>query len=174
VRNAREFMQWIEDRDAFLPVGGQTAHHIDSHDTFWWPQWGKKWRREQFGIETVQALAVAFMALDGPFMMFTGGEEGIESELRLVNGLRRTKPAFWDRKAHFDTMSDPTGSLFIAVRRTDVAEIAVVVNLTGAVAVDLPDAYSSHAWSESTSARLAGGRLAPHGYVVLERAVALT
>lgn len=172
VRSAREFMQWIEDRDAFLPVGGQTAHHIDSHDTFWWPQWGKKWRREQFGIETVQALAVAFMALDGPFMMFTGGEEGIESELRLVNGIRRAKPGLWASAAGFDTAADPTGHLFIAVRRRETAELAVVVNLTGGVGVEVPEAYSSHAWTESTSVRLADGQLAPHGYLVLERTLA--
>ena len=38
-------------------------------------QWGKKWRRDQYSIDAVKALAATFLALDGPYMMFTGGEE---------------------------------------------------------------------------------------------------
>ncbi len=72
---------WMRDRDAVLPRGSLTAHHIDSHDTFWWPSWGKKWRREQFTLEQVRVLTVMFGGLPGPMMMFSGGEIGIEDVL---------------------------------------------------------------------------------------------
>jgi len=81
VRCAKEFAEWMQERDNFLPAGSMTAHHIDSHDTFWWPSWGKKWRREQFGINKVELLTLMFGSLPGPFMMFSGGEEGIEDLL---------------------------------------------------------------------------------------------
>ncbi|NCA25895.1 MAG: hypothetical protein EBV37_03200, partial [Actinobacteria bacterium] len=48
IRCAKDLANWVAERDKFLPIGSMTAHHIDSHDTFWWPSWGKKWRREQF------------------------------------------------------------------------------------------------------------------------------
>ena len=90
VNNARGLARWIEDRDAFLPRGSLTAHHIDSHDTFWWPSWGTKWRREQFPLLQVQLLTLIFMSLPGPYMMFIGGEQGIEDILSAVNTLKNT------------------------------------------------------------------------------------
>jgi hypothetical protein len=80
---------WMRDRDAVLPRGSLTAHHIDSHDTFWWPSWGKKWRREQFTIEQVRLLTVMFGGLPGPMMMFSGGEIGIEDVLPALAALKR-------------------------------------------------------------------------------------
>ena len=88
VRNAKGLARWMSDRDAVLPKGSLTAHHIDSHDTFWWPTWGKKWRREQFTTEQFRLLTVIFGSLPGPFMMFTGGEQGIEDLLPLVATLK--------------------------------------------------------------------------------------
>lgn len=171
VRSARQFMQWIEDRDAFLPVGAQTAHHIDSHDTFWWPQWGKKWRREQFGIEKVQALACTFLALDGPYMMFTGGEEGIEDELRLLNGLRRSRPDMWAQPASLDSLSDPSGDLFIASRRAERDELVVVVNLTGTSDTTVPSQLRGDSWQVLGSRGYSAGALSPSGYIVALRTV---
>ena len=78
IKSAKDLASWIHDRDSMLPRGSMTAHHIDSHDTFWWPSWGSKWRREQFGIEYVRLLTLMFALLPGPFMMFIGGEKGIE------------------------------------------------------------------------------------------------
>lgn len=170
VRTARQFMQWIEDRDQFLPVGGQTAHHIDSHDTFWWPQWGKKWRREQFGVETVKALACTFLTLDGPYMMFTGGEEGIEHELRLLNGLRRSRPDLWAAPLAFDTVSDPSGDLFIARRFADHDQLLVVVNLTGDGSIAVPETLRAETWQVLGSHGYAAGELERHGYLVALRA----
>lgn len=81
ITNGKDLALWMRDRDALLPRGSMTAHHIDSHDTFWWPSWGIKWRREQFGLKMTQLLNCIFGALPGPFMMFVGGEEGIEDIL---------------------------------------------------------------------------------------------
>lgn len=89
VRSGKSLAKWMRDRDAVLPRGSLTAHHIDSHDTFWWPSWGKKWRREQFPIELVRLLAVIFGALPGPMMMFSGGEVGIEDVLPLLANVKR-------------------------------------------------------------------------------------
>lgn len=91
VRNGKDIAQWMADRDALLPRGSMTAHHIDSHDTFWWPSWGKKWRREQFGIQFTQLLTVIFASLPGPFMMFIGGEHGIEKLLPKLSDLKQSK-----------------------------------------------------------------------------------
>ena len=163
-------MQWIEDRDAFLPFGAQTAHHIDSHDTFWWPQWGKKWRREQFGVDKVRALACTFLALDGPYMMFTGGEEGIEQELRLLNGLRRDRPELWQTPARFDDQSDASGDLFIAARESGAERLVVVVNITGESSRAVPPEYGDEGWVVLGSSGYASGQLQPDGYLVAVRA----
>lgn len=88
VRTGKDIARWLADRDSLLPRGSMTAHHIDSHDTFWWPSWGKKWRREQFGILMTQLLTVIFASLPGPFMMFIGGEEGIEDLLPKLANLK--------------------------------------------------------------------------------------
>ena len=88
VKNAKGLARWMSDRDALLPKGSLTAHHIDSHDTFWWPTWGKKWRREQFTAAQFRLLTVMFGSLPGPFMMFTGGEQGIEDLLPALAKLK--------------------------------------------------------------------------------------
>lgn len=161
VTNARQFMQWMLDRDDFLPVGSRTAHHIDSHDTFWWPQWGAKWRREQFGIEAVRALTVAFMALDGPYMMFTGGEEGVERELALMGALRGDPAGYWQGPADFDTESDATGDLLIARRP---GGLMIIVNLSREEARAIPTSY--RAGQVLAERGEDGGMLAPCGYRV--------
>jgi hypothetical protein len=89
ITNGKDLALWMKDRDALLPRGSMTAHHIDSHDTFWWPSWGIKWRREQFGLKMTQLLNCIFGALPGPFMMFVGGEEGIEDILPKVAAFKQ-------------------------------------------------------------------------------------
>lgn len=141
VRNAAEFMQWHEDRDAFLPVGSMTAHHVDSHDSFWWSDWGSKWRREQFAIERVQSLTAAFLALDGPFMMFVGGESGIEEILTALNGVRRTQPGFWDSPGQFQQQEAQSPDLFWMRRTEGTRVLDVLVNLAGEKSIDVPAKY---------------------------------
>jgi glycosidase len=89
VRNARELGEWLDTRDAGLPRGSMTAHHIDSHDTFWWPAVGQKWRREQFGLDAAAAMLTVFALSGEPYMTFVGGEEGIEERVAAVHRLRR-------------------------------------------------------------------------------------
>ena len=163
VRNAREFMQWMEDRDDFLPVGSHTAHHIDSHDTFWWPQWGKKWRREQFDIAAVRALAAAFLCLDGPYMMFTGGEEGMEDLLEAVLGIRNSHQDLWAKRARFDTTSDPTGKLVLALRSDDERDLVCIVNLSNAP-VAVPAIYTK-GYTPAFEVGFSSGTLDAYGIV---------
>lgn len=168
VRNGRDFMLWIQDRDDFLPVGSHTAHHIDSHDTFWWPQWGKKWRREQYSLDAVKALAATFLALDGPYMMFTGGEEGVETELSQLLTFRNTHRDFWAVKATFDTESDPSGNLIIVTRAIDDRTVVCVVNTSGTTGTKLPKHYAS-GWNQAYAHGLEGDELAPFGFFAAEK-----
>jgi len=89
ISNAKDLAGWFESRNLMLPRGSITAHHIDSHDTFWWPSWGKKWRREQFTMPQVKLLTLVFATLPGPFMMFSGGEIGIESLLPKISSTKQ-------------------------------------------------------------------------------------
>jgi hypothetical protein len=127
--------RWIQDRDAFLPRGAMTAHHIDSHDTFWWPSWGSKWRREQFVLEDVRLLTVMFMSMPGPYMMFVGGEEGIDDVLRGVNTLKRETPDWAAREVVWLTDASMPESVFGILRRSKDHEVVILVNLGEATAV---------------------------------------
>lgn len=168
VRNGKDFMIWLQDRDDFLPVGSHTAHHIDSHDTFWWPQWGKKWRREQYSIEAVKALAASFLALDGPYMMFTGGEEGVQKELSELLNFRNRHKDHWSTRGVFDLDSDPTGALVIVKRDVDGSELVWMVNTSAKETVKIPTEYSV-GWTEEISQNLENGSLKPFGFLVATR-----
>jgi glycosidase len=165
VRNGKDFMIWIEDRDDFLPVGSHTAHHIDSHDTFWWPQWGKKWRREQYSIAAVKALAATFLALDGPYMMFTGGEEGVQEELTELLTFRNQHKRFWATRGKFDLESDPSGDLVIVSRVIGNESVVSIVNTSSTSAVALPAEYAK-GWNIAVSENLAAGKLEPLGFLM--------
>jgi glycosidase len=171
VRNARQFAQWMQDRDAFLPPGSQTAHHIDSHDTFWWPAWGAKWRREQFPLPVVRALTATFLSLDGPYMMFTGGEDGVEDVLTALNGSRRTHPHLWAVPGEFHTAGDQ--DLLHIVRATPMGEcLEILVNLAQDRSVDFelvsPDlAVDVHSEGCTWTRPFASGVLAPAGILAL-------
>jgi hypothetical protein len=128
IRSARDLAEWIKDRDSLLPAGSMTAHHIDSHDTFWWPSWGAKWRREQFDIETVRLLTLIFAALPGPFMMFVGGEQGIEDILPNLAGLKRE--SIWQKgKAKWWSEQETPAELFGLTRTLGAESFTVLVNM---------------------------------------------
>lgn len=129
VKSAKGVARWIQDRDAFLPRGAMTAHHIDSHDTFWWPSWGSKWRREQIGIENVRLLTVMFMSMPGPYMMFVGGEEGVDDVLRGVNDLKRQTPDWAALEVVWLNDAGMPESVFGILRRGKVSEVVTLVNL---------------------------------------------
>lgn len=129
VRTAKELAQWVQERDKFLPTGSLTAHHIDSHDTFWWPTWGKKWRREQFDIERVKLLTLIFGSLPGPFMMFSGGEIGIEELLPKLAKVKKSK--IWlSGQINWLTKPDQPDGLFGITRQLDNQKSTSLVNFT--------------------------------------------
>ena len=129
VRGAKDLATWVQERDRFLPNGSLTAHHIDSHDTFWWPSWGKKWRREQFDITKVRLLTLIFGSLPGPFMMFSGGEIGIEQLLPKLAKVKRSKIWLTGEINWWTTATDPDG-LFAISRKLDKEVSASLVNFT--------------------------------------------
>jgi hypothetical protein len=129
VRGAKDLATWVQERDRFLPNGSLTAHHIDSHDTFWWPSWGKKWRREQFDITKVRLLTLIFGSLPGPFMMFSGGEIGIEHLLPMLAKVKRSKIWLTGEINWWTKATDPDG-LFAISRKLDKEVSASLVNFT--------------------------------------------
>jgi len=129
IRCAKDLASWVAERDKFLPIGSMTAHHIDSHDTFWWPSWGKKWRREQFDITKVKLLTLIFGSLPGPFMMFSGGEIGIEQLLPKLAAVKRSKIWLTGEINWWTKATDPDG-LFAISRSLDKQVSASLVNFT--------------------------------------------
>ena len=129
IRGAKDLATWVQERDRFLPNGSMTAHHIDSHDTFWWPSWGKKWRREQFDITKVKLLTLIFGSLPGPFMMFSGGEIGIEQLLPKLANVKRSKIWLTGEITWWTSESVPDG-IFAISRKLDNLVSATLVNFT--------------------------------------------
>ena len=130
VRNGRELSAWLSDRDRSLPSGSLTAHHIDSHDTFWWPLPTLKWRREQFGIGATSALMSAFALSGGPYMMFVGGEEGMEKMVRSVNAIRLSRPElFMGTHRHGLPLID-SADIYAVSHHSDNRRSIVLVNLS--------------------------------------------
>ena len=129
IRCAKDLASWVSERDRFLPNGSLTAHHIDSHDTFWWPSWGKKWRREQFDITKVKLLTLIFGSLPGPFMMFSGGEIGIEQLLPKLAAVKGSKIWLTGEINWWTKATDPDG-LFAISRSLDKQVSASLVNFT--------------------------------------------
>ncbi len=128
VRTGKALAAWMRDRDAILPTGSLTAHHIDSHDTFWWPSWGKKWRREQFTMDQVRLLTVIFGSLPGPMMMFSGGEVGIEdllpqlAKLKIGDVWQRGEVSWW-------CSPDTPESVFGITRSVGNESVSLVANV---------------------------------------------
>jgi hypothetical protein len=129
VCTARELADWFRDKDAMLPPGALTARHIDSHDTFWWPLPGFKWRREQYGLAATKALIAVWSLIGGSYMTFVGGETGVETELRRANRLRHELPEIRIGRADYDAVRTGDDRLFVVARRSDDAVSLVLVNL---------------------------------------------
>jgi Alpha amylase, catalytic domain len=128
VRSGKALAVWMRDRDALLPAGSLTAHHIDSHDTFWWPSWGKKWRREQFMMDQVRLFTVVFGGLPGPMMMFSGGEIGIEDLLPRLAAVKRGDVWRYGAVSWWSDDSTPD-SVFGVTRRLGSSAISLVANI---------------------------------------------
>jgi hypothetical protein len=129
VRNGRELGRWFAQRDATLPRGSLTAHHVDSHDTYWWPRPGYKWRREQYGPGATAAMMAVFALSGGPYMTFVGGEVGIEDEVRAVNRLRVEHPEFARGRSDYDAVQVDDDHVYAVLRRSTTADGLLLVNL---------------------------------------------
>jgi len=132
VRTARELGQWLRQRDAWLPAGAVTAHHIDSHDTFWWPLPGSKWFREQFTTAAARAMNAMFALSGGSFMMFVGGEVGLEQDLQRISRLRDRRPELAVGYSDYDAVEVGADPVYAVVRRGTEGRCLVLVNLSDA------------------------------------------
>lgn len=131
---AAELGTWLDERNATLPAGSLTVHHIDSHDTFWWPLPGKKWFRELHDLVSARALMAVFALSGGPFMMFVGAEVGLEEDVHRVLRLRRLYPALADGTSDYHHFSTDNPDIYQVVRQGADGETLVLVNLTGEAA----------------------------------------
>lgn len=130
VRNGRELTAWFRDRNAVLPPGSLIAHHIDSHDTFWWPLPGQKWRREQYGLPATRALLALFALSGGAYMTFVGGEEGIEQDVRKVHDLRKTVPELGTGRAEYSAITTDQEAIYAVVRQQGAYCSFLLINLS--------------------------------------------
>lgn len=132
IRHARDLAMWFRDKEAVLPTGAMTARHIDSHDTFWWPLPGFKWRREQYGIPATRALLAIWSLIGGVYMTFVGGETDLEPEVRRVNRLRHDVPEIRYGKADYDSIRAGDDRIFAVARTLGGQATLVLVNLSKA------------------------------------------
>lgn len=130
VRDGADLAKWLSDRDYSLPRGSLTAHHIDSHDTFWWPLPTLKWRREQFGIAAATALMTAFSLSGGPYMTFVGGETGMESAIRAVNSIRSSHAGLLRSTHQFGAPIADDPAIFTVTHRRGSDYCVLAVNLS--------------------------------------------
>jgi hypothetical protein len=78
----------------------------------------------------VQLLTLIFMSLPGPYMMFIGGEEGIEEILTAVNTLKNDFGADWaDLEVAWLNGDDVPQNVFGIARRNDSTTTVTLVNL---------------------------------------------
>lgn len=163
VKSAKQLAAWIDERDRFLPNGSMTAHHIDSHDTFWWPTWGKKWRREQFNINKVNLLTLIFGSLPGPFMMFSGGEIGIEHLLPKLAQAKQSK--IWLEGEVTWLVSDQIPEdIFGVMRMLDSNAVLTLINFSESE-ITVPNNYGVR--TESSIVDVGGGVVSlPHAFVI--------
>ncbi len=130
IRHARDLAAWLRDKEALLPAGAMTARHIDSHDTFWWPLPGFKWRREQYGLPATRALLATWALIGGVYMTFVGGETDLEPEVRRVNRLRHEVPELGTGMADYDSVRADDDRIFVVARVLDGQVTLVLINLS--------------------------------------------
>jgi hypothetical protein len=92
---------WFEDVRAANPIGAKTIHQVDSHDSFWWPAPGMKFRREQFGADGYKALFFTVAFLDGGLMQYPTAENGSEEFVKKVLKLRSSAPEIVEGQCYY-------------------------------------------------------------------------
>jgi glycosidase len=129
VRHGQDLAAWFRERNAVLPPGSLITHHIDSHDTFWWPLPGGKWRREQFGVAAARALLAVFALSGGAYMTFIGGEAGLDDDLARAHRLRASLPALRTGAADYAAVTVDHTAVYAVVRQDARQPALVLVNL---------------------------------------------
>ena len=132
IRHARDLAMWMRDKESALPNGAITARHIDSHDTFWWPLPGFKWRREQYGLPATRALLATFSLIGGVYMTFVGGEVEVEDDIRRMTRLRATVPEIRLGRVYYDSVRADHDAIFAVAREREGQVSLVLVNLSKA------------------------------------------
>lgn len=125
--------EWFAQRQLALPGVERTVHHVDSHDTFWWTDPGKKWRREQYGDAATSAMIAAFGLIEGGFMNYVGGEDGQETVLRKVLHLRKSLPELARGACDYLAVQASAAELFCPLRSYGSLHTVVAVNLSDRV-----------------------------------------
>lgn len=121
----------VRDKIASLPKASITARHIDSHDSFLWPLPGFKWRRKQYGIPATRALVATWSLSGGVYMMFVGGEVGIEEDIRRVNRFKHAIPEIRLGAADYGGIEVADERIYAVARVFDEPRSLVLVNLSG-------------------------------------------
>ena len=132
IRHARDLAMWMRDKESALPNGAITARHIDSHDTFWWPLPGFKWRREQYGLPATRALLATFSLIGGVYMTFVGGEVEVEDDIRRMTHLRAAVPELRLGRVDYDSVRADHDAIFAVAREREGQVSLVLVNLSKA------------------------------------------
>lgn len=130
IRHARDLATWIRDKEAMVPDGSMTSRHIDSHDTFWWPLPGVKWRREQYGLAATRALLATWSLIGGSYMTFVGGEVELEDDIRRMNRVRKNLPEIRIGQSDYDSIEVDDDRIFAVVRELESHVSIVLVNLS--------------------------------------------
>jgi len=134
--SAAEMVTWFDQRRRTLPAGSRAVHHVDSHDTFWWPEPGDKWFRERYGDAATAAMVAAFALLDGGYMHYVGAEEGQEEHLRRVLRLRSELPELAGGSCEYRAVAVDDPDLFVALRSATEDRHSVVAVNTAEDATD--------------------------------------
>ncbi len=159
---------WFDERDATLPAEALTCHHLDSHDTFWWPPPGRKWRREQVGLPATRALTWCLALSGGAFMMFTGGETGMEEDLARTLALRRQRDELREGAADFSAAVFDDKAVFAVLRYRGPAGVLVVVNFSSREISAACELRGGWRITGTDSDRPSHVELAPYGLALLD------
>jgi glycosidase len=130
IRSGGDFAAWLGARNEALPEGSMVVHHVDSHDTMWWPLVGSKWRREQYGLDATKAFIAVMALVGGPYMTYIGGEVGVEDYLRTIHRLRRQRPELQHGSSDFASVRSSRDEIFGVVRGGPGVKCVVLVNMS--------------------------------------------
>jgi Alpha amylase, catalytic domain len=135
VSTGKELASWFRDFDATLPPGSVTTHFVDCHDTIWWRLPGDLWRRQQVGLHAAKALLAIYGLRGGGYLTCSGGETGVEAELKRLHALRTRLPEIRDGAIDYTSVDCDQDAIYAVLRRDQHRATLVAVN-TSAQPID--------------------------------------